>query len=74
MGKDLEEARQRAYEAYDRVHWQGKFCRRDIGKREAARREREPAPQQAPLPEPTGDDTLRRPQRPGTLGPRRAQP
>src|SRR5690606_10681806 len=24
MGQDLEEARSRAYEAYDRIHWQGK--------------------------------------------------
>ena len=29
----MEAARARAYEAYDRIDWDGKFCRRDIGKR-----------------------------------------
>lgn len=33
MADDLEQARGRAYEAYDRIHWDGKFCRRDIGTR-----------------------------------------
>jgi len=31
LGKDLEEARERAYRSYDRIEWTGKFCRRDIG-------------------------------------------
>jgi phosphoribosylamine-glycine ligase len=31
LGQDLETARSRAYRAYDRLHWSGKFCRRDIG-------------------------------------------
>jgi phosphoribosylamine--glycine ligase len=31
LGKDLDEARERSYRAYDRVEWAGKFCRRDIG-------------------------------------------
>ncbi|MCY2961802.1 MAG: phosphoribosylamine--glycine ligase [Planctomycetota bacterium] len=73
MGKDIDEARQRAYEAYDRVQWQGKFCRRDIGKRETARRERTPEP--LPPPQESGpDDAPRRPTRPGGVGPRRTQP
>ena len=33
MGDDMEAARLRAYEAYDRIIWDGKFCRRDIGTR-----------------------------------------
>ena len=32
-GSDLEQARTRAYDAYDRIRWDGKFCRRDIGAR-----------------------------------------
>jgi len=31
LGDDVEAARARAYEAYDRIRWDGKFCRRDIG-------------------------------------------
>jgi phosphoribosylamine--glycine ligase len=31
LGADLETARSRAYEGYDRIEWSGKFCRRDIG-------------------------------------------
>jgi phosphoribosylamine--glycine ligase len=37
MGNDVEEARERAYEAYDLIDWDGKFCRRDIGRRHQAR-------------------------------------
>jgi phosphoribosylamine--glycine ligase len=33
----MEEARGRAYEAYDAIHWDGKFCRRDIGNRHGER-------------------------------------
>ncbi|MFT5050223.1 MAG: phosphoribosylamine--glycine ligase [Chlamydiales bacterium] len=33
MGDDVEQARERAYEAYDLISWDGKFCRRDIGHR-----------------------------------------
>jgi len=33
MGRDLAEARERAYAGYDRIDWDGKFCRRDIGNR-----------------------------------------
>lgn len=40
MGQDMHEARERAYEAYDRISWDGKFCRRDIGTRDEARRAR----------------------------------
>ena len=31
LGRDLEQARERAYEGVDRIRWAGKFCRRDIG-------------------------------------------
>ena len=31
MGDGLDEARERAYAAYDAIQWSGKFCRRDIG-------------------------------------------
>jgi phosphoribosylamine--glycine ligase len=37
LGADKEEARLRAYEAYDLLEWDGKFCRRDIGTRAEAR-------------------------------------
>lgn len=30
-GKDLEEARERAYQAVEQIKWPGGFCRRDIG-------------------------------------------
>ena len=39
MGADTEAARERAYEAYEQIRWDGKFCRADIGRREAARPE-----------------------------------
>jgi len=35
MGETMEEARDRAYEAYEAIQWDGKFCRRDIGRRRA---------------------------------------
>lgn len=41
LGDDLEAARESAYEAYDAVTWDGKFCRRDIGARQEAKRELE---------------------------------
>ena len=44
LGDDLEGARARAYEAYDRIRWDGKFCRRDIG---LERRHRAEEPLQA---------------------------
>jgi phosphoribosylamine---glycine ligase len=31
LAPSLEDARERAYDAYDAIHWTGKFCRRDIG-------------------------------------------
>lgn len=34
MGKDSEAARDRAYESYDKIRFAGKFCRRDIGRRQ----------------------------------------
>jgi phosphoribosylamine--glycine ligase len=30
-GKDIAEAKRRAYHAVDKIHWPGGFCRRDIG-------------------------------------------
>ncbi len=30
-GKDVAEAQRRAYEAAGRIHWDGAFCRKDIG-------------------------------------------
>jgi phosphoribosylamine-glycine ligase len=33
LGPDLEGARERAYAGLDRIFWDGKFCRRDIGLR-----------------------------------------
>jgi phosphoribosylamine--glycine ligase len=37
LGSDLDQARERAYRAYDRIAFAGKFCRRDIGARKASR-------------------------------------
>jgi len=31
LGEDAEAARKRAYESYEHIQWEGKFCRRDIG-------------------------------------------
>jgi len=33
LGANMDESRQRAYAGYERIHWDGKFCRRDIGAR-----------------------------------------
>jgi phosphoribosylamine--glycine ligase len=40
LGKDLAEARQRAYAGIDKLQWEGRFCRRDIGLRHLARKDR----------------------------------
>lgn len=40
LGKDAQVAARRAYDAYDKVRFAGKFCRRDIGTRREARRAR----------------------------------
>lgn len=40
LGDDVGQARQRAYAAYERIHWDGKFARRDIGLPRAKREER----------------------------------
>ena len=37
LGDTVAEAQARAYQALDRIHWQGGFCRRDIGHRAIAR-------------------------------------
>jgi phosphoribosylamine--glycine ligase len=37
LGTDLEQARSRAYQAYDAIGFDGKFCRRDIGTRQSSR-------------------------------------
>ncbi|MEO0652300.1 MAG: phosphoribosylamine--glycine ligase [Planctomycetota bacterium] len=34
LGADLHQARERAYDGLDRIFWDGKFCRRDIGLRD----------------------------------------
>ena len=33
LGEDIEAARESAYAAFDAIDWDGKFCRRDIGRR-----------------------------------------
>ncbi|KAG2704250.1 hypothetical protein I3843_06G166200 [Carya illinoinensis] len=38
-GRDLEEARDRAYQAVDEINWSGGFCRRDIGWRALPRKQ-----------------------------------
>jgi phosphoribosylamine--glycine ligase len=38
LGQDLGQARERSYRALDRIFWDGKFCRRDIGLRQGAPR------------------------------------
>jgi phosphoribosylamine--glycine ligase len=48
LGSDLEQARDRAYRAYDLVQFDGKFCRRDIGRRKASRPP-EAEPREAPI-------------------------
>jgi phosphoribosylamine---glycine ligase len=44
LGEDMDVARQRAYQAYDRIRWDGKFCRRDIGLERKPRVVEEPLP------------------------------
>ena len=39
MGDSAEEARARAYEAYEHIAFDGKFCRTDIGRRREARKQ-----------------------------------
>ena len=41
LGGTITQARDRAYEAVDRIDWPQGFCRRDIGWRAAAREENE---------------------------------
>lgn len=38
LGENTDVAREKAYRAYDLISWDGKFCRRDIGRRREARR------------------------------------
>jgi phosphoribosylamine---glycine ligase len=42
-GRTVAEAQARAYEAVDRIHWPGGFCRRDIGWRAVAREQQKKA-------------------------------
>lgn len=49
MGADMEQARARAYEAYDRIAYDGKFCRRDIGLRRPVLARDIDAPEPAPF-------------------------
>jgi phosphoribosylamine---glycine ligase len=51
LGNDVEDARDRAYEAYDHIDWAGKFCRRDIGHRRQARPTDEEEDQSFEMPE-----------------------
>jgi phosphoribosylamine---glycine ligase len=44
LGEDMQLARQRAYQACDRIRWDGKFCRRDIGLERKLRVLEEPLP------------------------------
>jgi len=46
VGSDLAEARRVAYDLVDRIHFEGMFCRRDIGKK---------ASMAAPFPVETGE-------------------
>lgn len=43
LGGSVQEARERAYRAYDAIRYTGKFCRTDIGARRAARAQEETA-------------------------------
>ncbi len=56
MGADMDETRELTYKAYDAIDWAGKFCRRDIGMRVEARKERI----QKMLSSPTGKEGQRR--------------
>jgi phosphoribosylamine--glycine ligase len=40
VGRTVTDAQERAYRAVDRIHWDGAFCRRDIGWRAVARERR----------------------------------
>jgi len=42
LGKDVREARGRAYEAISRIRWPDGFCRHDIGRRAMERENKEP--------------------------------
>ena len=53
LGKDVTEARQRAYQAYGEVRWEGKFCRPDIGLRRG--QIQEPAAPRLELDVPAGE-------------------
>jgi len=36
LGRNIDEARERSYRAFDRISWSGKIARRDIGAHRAA--------------------------------------
>ena len=61
LGKDLGEARERAYRAYDKLRYAGKFCRRDIGSRHASRDGAEPEerPHRRPARDPRVAEAMR---------------
>ena len=49
LGKDVEEARRSAYAGFDKLTWDGRFCRRDIGHRHLTRKPAgAPEPQRRP--------------------------
>ena len=54
LGKDVNDARAGAYAGFDKLAWEGKFCRRDIGLRHLSRKP-------APAAEPTRGESGRRP-------------
>ncbi len=64
LGKDLGEARGHAYAAFDKLQWEGRFCRRDIGLRHLTRKPSSSGdPTSAPQPSRAdeSDRPLRRP-------------
>jgi phosphoribosylamine--glycine ligase len=76
LGDNLDEARARAYAGYDAVHFDGKFCRRDIGMRQSGRTQeqalRTPRSSSANRDgAPVAGDAARAPQRPERWKPTR---
>lgn len=48
LADDVTTARERAYQAFDSIHYDGKFCRRDIGARKKPDSSGENAPERSP--------------------------
>ena len=64
LGKDLGEARERAYAGFDKLQWEGRFCRRDIGLRHLTRKA--PAAAHAVERAARAEEGERAPRRPGS--------